>query len=425
MVVIKDKSDCCGCSACASICTHKAISMQSDDEGFLYPVVNTNKCINCGLCIQTCPISIRKQTSRTNSFRNIYALRSKSDNILFNSSSGGFFYTIATHILKNGGVVVGAAYDERFNVRHTIAYTTQQLTSLMGSKYVQSEIRETYLLTQKELDLGHTVLFSGTPCQIHGLKQFLRKDYQNLITIDVLCHAVPSPLMFKEYLKLAEKKGIKGIVDINMRNKKYVGWNPATSWGVKLKNGTYSVNDSRIINWSRLFFSELMSRPSCHRCQYTNLDRVGDFSLGDYWDRQHHHDELYNKKGTSLVFINSNKAANLFNEINNSLTFFEIKSEECPQQCLIEPAVMNSQRDLYWNLYREQGFEACYNTYFIDLHNKLKPSITRDRLIQKLKDFVTPGPWKFAEDYNRSLAVRTFRKIKKVFHLLRSYKQIA
>lgn len=400
MIELKDKKDCSGCSACASKCNRKAIQMVADEEGFVYPVVDRAACNNCGLCNTVCPIAKRQQTPRRKNYRKILALRTNNDSILFQSSSGGFFYTLATYVLQNKGCVAGAVYDKDFVVRHTIIESQDALRPLMGSKYVQSVMGNAFENAKSILDEGRLLLFTGTPCQIDGLKSFLKKEYDNLLTVDVLCHAVPSPLMFREYLGLAHKKGIKDVVDINMRNKKFVGWNPATSWGVRFKNGSYSVNDYRIINWSRLFFSELLSRPSCHDCQYANLERSGDFSMGDYWDRQHYHDELFNKKGTSLVFINSEKASKVFEIIRSSFTYYEISEEASLQPCLFQAAQSNPKRSEYWALYRERGFETCYNQYFAPNYKLPEKPTIKEQIKAFIIDYGCRSPWKFPEEIN-------------------------
>lgn len=387
--------------------------MQTDEEGFLYPVKDASRCNECGLCQRVCPIASRQATTRKKSYRRILALRSKRDDVLFKSSSGGCFYTIASHVLKQQGIVVGAAYDKHFVVRHTIAHNEKELKKLLGSKYVQSQLGDIFRVIREQLQQGTLVLFSGTPCQVDGLYHFLGKPYTNLLTLDVLCHAVPSPLIFREYLTLAAKYGITHVKDINMRNKKYVGWNPATSWGIRFKNGTYSVDDNRIINWSRLFFSEMLSRPSCHHCQYTNLDRCGDISIGDYWDWRHLHDELYCKKGTSLVFVNTESGAKLFDKLEPQFECAEITEDDSLQPCLYEPVPPNSQREQFWQDYHLQGFEYCYNKYFKNRHKKEPTQTHKEQIKQKIKEILTPGPWKFPEQIKQNIWRRFYKKFLK------------
>lgn len=392
---ITAKSDCCGCTACAQVCPCQAITMNPDEEGFLHPLINSEKCIDCGKCLRSCPINARMKDDTQRAPLKVYALRTKDDNILYQSSSGGAFYSVAVEIVRQGGVVVGAAYDKKLDVVHRMVEKVQDLQQLMGSKYVQSKMGDIYLQVKDILDAGQRlVFFTGTPCQVDGLKHFLGKDYPQLLTADVVCHGVPSPMIYRDYLQLAEQKGLKGLASINMRNKKYVGWNPITSWGCQYKDGSYIVDDSRILAWGRIFLSELVSRPSCHNCKYANMKRPGDLSLADYWDRRHRHDELYNRKGTSLVLVNSERGMLWLDKVRNGLTITEISEEDAKQPALCSPLVQDERREEFWEDYRANGFSYCYDKYF--KHRiKIKPV----NLKKKLRRMSAPRPWHF-EDQN-------------------------
>lgn len=221
MLSEKQINYCTGCHACYNICPKNAIKMVENSEGFLYPVIDKDKCINCNLCTKVCPLF--KKDKVEHKIPETYACYNKDNNIIKNSSSGGIFYLLAENILKNNGVVFGAGFDEEHNVIHIKAETLEELSKLMGSKYVQSSIRDTYKETKKLLEEDRYVLFTGTPCQIQGLKLFLNKDYDKLYLQDIICHGVPSPKMWKKYKDCLEKNIIQKLKKYLLEVKKVVG----------------------------------------------------------------------------------------------------------------------------------------------------------------------------------------------------------
>lgn len=198
MINIKDKSNCCGCNACVQKCPKQCISMREDDEGFLYPYVDKTLCIECGLCEKTCPIINSKEERKP---LNVFAAKNQNDEVRMQSSSGGIFTLLAENVIDEGGVVFGAGFNERWEVVHSFAENKKDLAKFRGSKYVQSKVGNSYKLAEAFLKQGRKVLYSGTPCQIAGLKQYLRKDYVNLLAVDFICHGVPSPGVFRTYLR--------------------------------------------------------------------------------------------------------------------------------------------------------------------------------------------------------------------------------
>lgn len=198
MIHITDKRDCCGCNSCVQRCPKSCIRMREDDEGFLYPEVDESVCIDCGLCEKVCPVI---HQARENRPIVVCAAKNKSEEIRYQSSSGGVFTALANEIIREGGVVFGAGFDENWEVKHDCTETVEGLSAFRGSKYVQSRIGDSFKKAEQFLKIGRTVLFSGTPCQIAGLKRFLRKEYDNLLTVDFICHGVPSPGVWREYLK--------------------------------------------------------------------------------------------------------------------------------------------------------------------------------------------------------------------------------
>ena len=367
MIKIKNRTDCCGCTACASVCLHDAIMMKSDAEGFAYPLVNINKCINCGLCEKVCPIIKRKSlkdVSNKETPINYLAVRIKNKTILEKSSSGGAFSLLCNSVLNKNGVICGVEYSENGIVQHVIVDNEKDLERLRGSKYVQSKIDDIYSQIKILLQKERWVLFSGTPCQVDGLRSFLRKDYPTLITVDLVCHSIPSPLIYKEYLSYCSKKLHHEVVSIDMRYKKTYGWSHRYSYRFLYKNGKNTIDPIRIANWGKLFFSELINRPSCGTCQYTNLNRPGDFTIADFWDDNHKRPDIYSKEGTSLLLINTEKGQNLFEEVKQQCDYWKITREEALQPCLISPTIPNKEREVFWEYYHSNGFEKTYKKYF-------------------------------------------------------------
>ena len=221
MIKINEKKDCMGCHGCYNICPKSCITMESDSEGFWYPKVDEDKCIECGLCEKVCPIinPIKEMDYRIIAF----ACKNKDNEVRKLSSSGGVFSLLCNYVISKNGVVFGAAFDKEFNVRHMFAETLEECEKFRGSKYVQSKIGDTYIEAKKFLDKGRLVLFSGTPCQISGLESFLMKKYENLIMVDIACHGVPSPLVYKNYIKLLEEKNKSHMNSLSFRDKS-TGW---------------------------------------------------------------------------------------------------------------------------------------------------------------------------------------------------------
>ena len=318
MIEIKDKKDCCGCHACASVCAHRAITMQADAEGFLYPIVNKEACTDCGLCEQVCPIIHQASPTRP---LNVYAARSNDEELRRQSSSGGIFTLLAEAVIREGGVVFGAKFDEEWNVIHTWTESFDGLAAFRGSKYVQSTIGNTYKEAKEFLQHGRKVLYTGTPCQIAGLKRYLRKDYDNLLTADVICHGVPSPLVWQRYLDEMRTKG--KITDISFRDKTY-GW---TQYVFRLGYISTTANTSeeqtlltpRSENiFMRGFLADLYLRPSCHDCPARSGKSNSDITLGDFWGIQSVYPELNDNKGYSAILIHSAKGQTYYNKLNKT-----------------------------------------------------------------------------------------------------------
>lgn len=310
---------CTGCGACINSCPVSAIFMQENSEGFLTPLVNYDKCIKCSVCCETCPVISPKNNS--NKLIDIYAACISDDTIRMNSSSGGIFYVLASAILEHKGVVCGASYTDDFlGVEHIIVEDYDTLNKLMGSKYVQSSINYVYRDIKRLLDKKTEVLFSGTPCQVAGLRSYLKKDYTNLWTVDIICHGVPSPAAYRKFIhfvRLTTDNNEQNIVDFSFRNKYEWGWAPSVY--IKFENG-YEFSKSRNqTSWYTAFLNGLNCRKSCGECRFNSIPRYGDITLGDFWGIDSCPDIKNDRKGMSIISINNEKGNSLFKKISKKL----------------------------------------------------------------------------------------------------------
>jgi coenzyme F420-reducing hydrogenase beta subunit len=295
--------------------------MQSDAEGFLYPEINIEQCIHCGLCKKICPVINQGQERKP---LHVYAAKNKNEEIRRKSSSGGIFTLLAEQIIRNGGVVFGARFNDAWEVIHDYTETIEGLAAFRGSKYVQSSIGNTYRQAKEFLEEGRDVLFSGTPCQIAGLKAFLQRDYEKLLTVDLVCHGVPSPAVWGKYLDEIVKKPSTphhhariAIAAINFRDKTY-GWK-VFSLSLQFINENKKIVslieplDKNI--FMKGFLNDLYLRPSCHQCPSKSLKSGSDITLGDYWGIKNILPEFDDDKGTSLVIINTHQGKNVFSTL--------------------------------------------------------------------------------------------------------------
>jgi coenzyme F420-reducing hydrogenase beta subunit len=312
---IYDKSNCMGCTACSSICPKSCIQMSADKEGFSYPVVDLSKCIECGKCVKVCPM-LNPLKPREDSEFAAYAAVSNNKNILEDSSSGGVFYYLGLQVLKQGGVVYGAKFTDEFMVSHSKATTQEELKAFMGSKYIQSNIGYSLKDIKKELDSNYWVLFSGTPCQIAGLKKYLNHDYEKLILCDFICTGVGSPKFFSYYLDYFANKFGEPIRTVSFRNKKH-------SWEyfqMVIKSKKHSYEKIRFFDpFIKAFYSHKILRPSCYNCKYKRMNSGADIKLGDYWSVQSVHPNIANPMGVSLILIGSNKGDSLLKSVQDKL----------------------------------------------------------------------------------------------------------
>lgn len=364
MINIINKGNCTGCSACYSVCTHAAIEMKPDNEGFLYPHVNQGKCINCGLCETVCPISARDKITDSYNVLNGYVAHYRGDDdIWYNSSSGGAFTAITDYIFDCGGAVYGAAYNDDFVVIHERANDKVEALKFRGSKYVQSNLKECFKEIRSLLRNNQQVLFSGTPCQVAGLKSYLRKDYENLLTVDLICHCVPSPRVFKDYIHYIQDKYKKIISHINMKDKT-LGWDKFQTPRIYFDDGTSIFNEEDTRLWETIFYSHIAVRPSCHSCRFSNLNRVGDLTIGDYWGVEKFHPQFSNAKGASIILVNSEKGKSVFPEIASSLEYEETNVVSALPSSLVYSTTPHPCRKQFWKHYEKKSFEEMVDLYY-------------------------------------------------------------
>ena len=366
MIVIRKYSDCCGCTACLSICPQHCITMKEDKEGFLYPVVNQLQCIDCNLCQKVCPIQ-NQHKERTPLV--VYAAKNKNEQIRLKSSSGGIFTLLAENVIEKGGVVFGARFDENWDVIHDCTETKEGLVAFRGSKYVQSRIGDCYLKVKRFLSEGRIVMFTGTPCQVSGLKKFLGKDYDNLLTVDVVCHGVPSPKVWRMYLKeIFAREGKKNSVllhPIHERNAhvrgisfrdKSLGWKKY-SFALILSKATAvgeqnTVLLSSIFNenpFMKAFLFNLSLRPSCYACPAKSGKSESDVTIADFWGIEDVLPEFDDDKGVSLVMLMNQKGERWFNSLSTLSVEVTYNDAWKANHCINQSVQKSPYRDFFFH----------------------------------------------------------------------------
>lgn len=323
MKKIVDDKLCCGCSACQNICPKKAIEMRDDESGFQHPVINQEKCINCMMCKKICPIINTKKIKDNQEAYSAYNINEEERK---KSSSGGIFILIAKKIIDLGGVVFGAYFDEDMILKHGYVENKDELNKFQTSKYVQSKIGNMYSIARNFLNNGKLVFFTGTPCQIQGLKNFLKKDYENLYTQDIICHGVPSPLAWKKYIEYRKKIDNEKIIEnVNFRNKEN-GW---SNYNVIFKYKNKKYKEIYRNDWfMKAFLNNLIIRNSCTNCKFKKEYRSSDITLGDFWGINKIKKEMYDDKGTSLIIVNSKKGNKILKLIENEIKISSVPIEE-------------------------------------------------------------------------------------------------
>lgn len=363
MITITDKKSCCGCGACYNVCPKQCIAMKPDHEGFLYPEVDAGKCVECGLCEKVCPVLQVKGDEPIP--QSAFLVQIKDEKVRRESTAGGAFTAIAEYIISNGGVVYGVAYNNDFHVSHTSAETTAELFRFRNSKYVQSDTNNTFREAEEHLKSGRMVCYSGTPCQIEGLRQYLRKDYENLITVDVVCHAVPSPLIWDKYLEMQRERFGNDFTNVLFRDKHY-GYKYSTMT-IKGKDGknvyNYGIDTDPML---RAFFSDICDRPSCYDCVFKKRYRVSDFTIWDCYSVGSFDKKLDDDKGTTRVLIHSEKGRELFEQIKPSLRYTEVTSDQLTAGVkeMFHSVGGNEKRDQFFRDANSKSGAELFRQYF-------------------------------------------------------------
>lgn len=373
MIQITDKSKCCSCEACEQVCPKACISMEWDAEGFLYPRANEDICIKCGLCEKVCPcLNLKKERQPLG----VYAAVNPDVVVRRKSSSGGVFWMLVEQIIEDGGVVFGAAFDKDWMVFHSSADTLEEAKKFRGSKYVQSRMNGCYKEAQSALKQGRKVLFCGTACQIAGLKDYLKKEYNNLVTLDVVCHGVPSPGIWRDYLSHIGKG--KKISNINFRDKS-TGWRNY-DFVVTFTDGSGIKEPHNSNLYMQGFLQNLYLRPSCHNCNF-KLGKCGsDLTLGDFWGIEKVRPELDDNQGASVVLVNTLQGKNIFQKLNCVLNEVGYDDAIFGNPCMTKSAPMSEYRFQFMRKYQNGGDIISIS----DVLRSLQPSVLK-RLLRKAK----------------------------------------
>ncbi|MCM1500998.1 MAG: Coenzyme F420 hydrogenase/dehydrogenase, beta subunit C-terminal domain [Clostridium sp.] len=365
----KLKTQCCGCGACENICPENCIAMRNDREGFLYPSVDEEKCIKCGLCKAVCPIlnPVREEPFQ----QEAYFIQNKNLDILKDSTSGGFFTALAEYVISQGGIVYGAAMDEKLQTKHIGICNADQLELFRKSKYVQSSTASTYREARHELDRGRMVCYSGTPCQIEGLKKYLRKDYENLITCDIVCRSVPSPLILSKYIAYIEDRRKTKVASLIFRDKSVYGYKYNVITALDNKNRKIYQCGVESDPYLRAFFTNVSVRPSCYKCSFKKQYRVSDFTMWDAFNVGRFSRELDNDLGVTRILVHTSKGREIFGQIQDNFRIFQTTPED------ITDKVKEMNESITYNLKRNEFFTDAENLTGTELFQKYFPDTIR------------------------------------------------
>lgn len=355
------KENCCGCCACESVCPGGAITMTADGEGFLYPAVDERLCADCGLCVKVCPIKAAGNMKENGQPR-FYAARHRSEEVLVSSTSGGAFTALSDYVLDCGGAVCGVDFGEDFHVLHRIAETKTERDRMRVSKYVQSDLRGFFPKAAELMEKG-LVLFTGTPCQCAGLRSYMAGSpkLENLIVCDLICYGIPSPLLWSEYLRLLEAESGKRICEVKFRSKDR-GWSRGESGRIflyRLEGESSFREDGRFYD---LFFNRrTIMRPSCAACRFTDLHRPSDITAADCWGIEKYAPALYDRLGVSLVMVNSERGASIFEKMRGDMIVAERPVDEIlkEQPRLSRPVQYDGRREEFWRTMKSLGLAAA------------------------------------------------------------------
>ena len=371
---LKNEVMCYGCRACEHICPKSAITMAENKEGFIYPLLDKELCVECGICERACPYS---KTDGMSSPIAVYAAQHKDKEVLQDSSSGGMFSALAEYALSLGGLVCGSVFDENLRAIHILSDNPTDVMRMRGSKYVQSDLCGVYPEIRTALGEGRTVLFTGTPCQVDGLKRYLGKPYENLLTVDLICHGVPSPKLLFDFLSSRSDK--KKITDLKFRDKRRNGWRSAGS--VTVNGRVKTISPFNQSYYQLYYLQNNVSRTCCYECKYATSDRVGDLTIGDYWNIRDVLPGVNADGGFSAILVNTENGKRALDAIRHKLVLHETSLSDCVKGNgnLSHPSPKPQSRAYIYEMIADEGYSAVEKKLFKP--KKLVPFLRR----------ITPG----------------------------------
>lgn len=380
MELFRNERECCACGACVDICPKNAIRLEENINGFLYPIVDERKCINCGLCYSVC--DMKKKNKREKCTSECYFATRKNTQLVMQSTSGGIFAVLAEYIISQNGIVYGCTMEkkDKFRVYHKGIADIKDLNALKGSKYVQSNTTGIFKQVLEELKKNTMILFCGTPCQVAGLNRFLKKDYKNLFTVDLICHGVPSERMFNDFVKNYEKNNSEEIQGIDFRSKKE-GIDSTRFFYAEIKSEKRVKRVfCKLLSYYGYFLDGDIYRESCYFCKYACPERIGDITLGDGWGAESALETIkqkfgkrFNKeRGISTVLINSEKGKKLFDIVSDNLLSIktDIKTVSMHNHQLSRPSQKKKEYEDLMEQYHKWGYEYIDQNYFSKLGKK-------------------------------------------------------
>ena len=385
MIEVADKTKCCGCTACQQICTHHAITMQFDTYGHSYPTVDTMKCVNCNLCNMVCPIINKEKLPKDDHLENlpVYAVYNKDSLVREKSTSGGIFTILSEYVIGLGGIVFAAKFDAKFHIYHDSFTNLAEIDAFRGSKYAQSDLGDTFSIIKHELK-QRPVLFVGTPCQVAGLKSFLRKEYDNLFTCDFICMGISSSKVWEDYL--IDYWGDKKIEKIFFKDKRN-GWH---QWKmlVKYEHGEYLTRGSND-PFFRGYLSHLTYRPSCFECAFRTCRRCSDFTIADCWGIDKVNPKFDDNKGCTTLILQSDKACNIFDEIKEKMVIsnYSIDAVMENNPYIVNKIATHPKREQFYSSYRKQGFRIAAEKYCMNSSLPLRVKIRN--FLKKIYDEIS------------------------------------
>lgn len=372
MFVKQEKADCCGCSACYAICPAKAIGMTPDEEGFLYPQIDEQKCLHCDLCHKVCPHTpenLAEVVMRAANFQQCYyGGRAMDGQTLRRSRSGGMIYLLAESVLRRGGIVYGTVLDADFRAVMIRVKTHAQLTMMQGSKYVQADMADTFAAIKQDLaTASKPIFFAGTACEVSGLLAYLRRsgcDTKELYTVDFICHGVPSPKIWQDNLQELAEKWHLTLSEVNFRDKQ-LGWHSHIESYCGIDKDGRVAGRKYSNKYTTVFYAGVALRPSCHGCRFCSFDRPADITVGDFWGASEAGLQAKAANGLSQVMISTEKGAALLQTLRETAELWKVTKEAVSKQPnLFHPTARSPEREKFWQLYREEGYVAAADAFY-------------------------------------------------------------